>query len=350
MSNSAQISSRAVETWLWMVAFLVLAMVVVGGATRLTGSGLSITEWKPILGAIPPMNDADWFAAFDKYKQIPQYKIVNEGMTLSEFKGIFWWEWSHRFLGRMIGFAFALPLFYFWWRGRLRHGNAPKLVALLGLGALQGGIGWFMVYSGLADRVSVSQYRLALHLSVALMIVALLVWLALEERTARLSPPREHVSGKVRRLAPWLVAGVAIQVVLGAFVAGLKAGLIYNTWPEMDGQWVPADYWLPGRGIMSVFESHAAAQFNHRLVAYVVLALVLWQLFRVLSNGASGRVRRSLFALSLAVLLQVMLGILTLVLHVPLHLALTHQAMAVAVLSLAVWHLFETRRAGTSSA
>ena len=339
-----------VETWLWLVALLVLAMVVVGGATRLTDSGLSITEWRPLLGAIPPLSAADWQETFEKYKQIPEYHLVNKDMALDDFKFIFWWEWSHRLLGRLIGVAFALPFAYFWLRKRLRPGLAPKLAGVLGLGGLQGAIGWYMVSSGLSERVDVSQYRLALHLSVALMIFAMLVWLALEERAARRSPPRSETTNGIGRLAPLLLAVVSIQIVLGAFVAGLKAGLVYNTWPAMNGQLVPSDYWLPGRGVMSLFESHAAVQFNHRVVAYVVVAIVLWQLVRVLGAGVRGGVRQSAIALALAVLLQVTLGIMTLVLHVPLDLALLHQATAVAVLGLAIWHLFETRRARTGPA
>ncbi|MEQ1669274.1 MAG: COX15/CtaA family protein, partial [Hyphomicrobium sp.] len=166
--KSSQDASAAVEVWLWLVAALVLAMIVVGGATRLTDSGLSITEWKPILGAIPPLSEADWLAVFEKYKQIPEYQLVNKGMSLAGFKFIFWWEWSHRFLGRMIGVAFALPLLAFWMLKRLRPGSGLKFLGVLALGGLQGGIGWYMVSSGLADRVDVSQYRLALHLSVAM--------------------------------------------------------------------------------------------------------------------------------------------------------------------------------------
>jgi cytochrome c oxidase assembly protein subunit 15 len=167
-----------VRMWLWCMAALVFAMIVVGGATRLTDSGLSITEWKPIMGAIPPLSDADWHDAFEKYKQIPEYHLVNKGMSLEAFKAIFWWEWAHRFLGRFIGLAFAAPFLAFWLTGRLRAGFAKKLSAVLALGAVQGGIGWYMVSSGLVERVDVSQYRLALHLSVAFLILATLVWLA----------------------------------------------------------------------------------------------------------------------------------------------------------------------------
>lgn len=345
MTTSQSSGTAGVEAWLWFVAFLVFCMVVVGGATRLTGSGLSITEWKPILGAIPPLTEADWLAAFEKYRQIPQYRIVNEGMSLGEFKGIFWWEWAHRFLGRLVGFAFALPLFIFWWRGRLRPGSAGKYAGLLGLGALQGAIGWFMVYSGLADRVSVSQYRLALHLCVALSILALLVWLALEERRARRETRSGAATAAVRSRAGWLIALIGVQVALGAFVAGIKAGLVYNTWPDMNGQFVPSDYWAEGHGWLSLFESHAAVQFNHRIVAYIVVAMAFWQALAVLRGGASGTARTSGLLLLAAVFAQAVLGVLTLLLHVPLGLGLLHQGGAAVLVAIAVWHLFEARRA-----
>lgn len=336
----AESGHAAVEAWLWFVAALVFAMVAVGGATRLTGSGLSITEWKPIMGAIPPLNEADWLVAFEKYKQIPQYKLVNEGMSLSDFKSIFWWEWGHRFLGRIVGVVFALPLLVFWWRGWLRAGTAGKYAGLFALGAIQGAIGWYMVASGLSERVSVSQYRLALHLSGALAIFALLVWLALDERRARLGGSPGIVTGFVRAMATVMFGLVFLQTVLGAFVAGLKAGLIYNTWPSMDGQFVPSDYWIDGHGLMSFFEGHAAAQFNHRMMAYVLLAVALAQTIAILRAGATCAPKLSGFVLLLAIVAQAIVGILTLVWHVPLTLGVLHQAGAVAVLGIAVWHLF----------
>ena len=345
MDSLSANGNRSVEAWLWFSAALVFVMIVVGGATRLTDSGLSITEWKPILGAIPPLSDADWQAVFEKYKQIPEYAIVNKGMALADFKFIFWWEWGHRFLGRMIGLLFALPLAVFWWTGRIRAGLAPKLLGLLGLGGLQGAIGWYMVSSGLSERVDVSQYRLALHLCVAFAILSLLVWLALEERASRLSILREVVAPRVRRLATVLVALVFAQVALGAFVAGLKAGLVYNTWPSMNGQFIPPDYWSGDRGLRSLFESHAATQFNHRLTAYLLGIAALAQVWLAMRHPAGGRVRRSAIVLGLAVLAQMVLGIATLLAHVPLHLGLLHQGGAAIVMALAVWHLHATQRA-----
>jgi heme a synthase len=345
----AAASSRAVEAWLWCVAGLVFAMIVVGGATRLTGSGLSITEWKPILGAIPPLNEADWLAAFEKYKQIPQYALVNAGMPLSDFKFIYAWEWSHRLLGRLIGVAFALPFLTFWLTGRLRKGQPSKLMSVLALGGLQGAIGWYMVSSGLADRVDVSQYRLALHLSVAFLLLGTLVWLALEERVESLGGLPASAPSSIRGFAIAIVGIVLVQVVLGAFVAGLKAGLVYNTWPDMNGQFVPSDYWLENRGVLSIFESHAAAQFNHRISAYLVGFAVGFQLWQVIRASAGPQVVFSTYVLTAAVFIQLVIGIATLLAHVPLNLGLLHQAGGAVVLMIAVWHLFTTRRTGTAA-
>ena len=332
--------NRAVAIWLWSVAALVFAMIVVGGATRLTGSGLSITEWKPILGAIPPLNETDWLVAFEKYKQIPQYALVNAGMALGDFKFIYAWEWSHRLLGRLVGFAFALPFLAFWLTGRLRDGQPVKLLSVLALGGLQGAIGWYMVSSGLAERVDVSQYRLALHLTVAFVLLGTLVWFALGEGSQR-SPAVGHATpAAIRTFASVIVALVLMQVVLGAFVAGLKAGLVFNTWPDMNGQFVPSDYWLERRGLLSVFESHAAAQFNHRMSAYLVGLAAVFQLWQVTRAPVDDHVTRSAYVLTAAVFVQMLIGVATLLGHVPLHLGLLHQAGGALVLIAAVWHLF----------
>ena len=340
--------NKAVAVWLWFVAALVFAMVVVGGATRLTDSGLSITEWQPLLGAIPPLTHEHWLEAFEKYKQIPEYHLVNQGMSLEDFKAIYWWEWSHRFLGRMIGIAFALPLIFFWATGRLNRGTATKFLGVLALGGLQGVIGWYMVKSGLSERVDVSQYRLALHLTTAFTILALVTWLALEEWPSGNGFAGPAATPAIRNGAVAIVALVFLQVVLGAFVAGLKAGLIYNTWPTMDGQWFPSDYWSTP-AYLSFFESHAAAQFNHRLIAYCVVALALFQAFQVLSSESSPRVRLTAFAIAGAVICQMLLGIATLLAHVPLSLGLMHQGGGAIVLVIAIWHLHASKRAGQAA-
>ncbi len=314
-----------VRLWLYAMAFLVFCMVIVGGATRLTDSGLSITEWRPLLGAIPPMNEADWLAAFEKYKLIPEYQIQNRGMPLSEFKFIYWWEWAHRFLGRFIGLAFALPLIFFTFTRRIDRALWPRLFALFILGGAQGALGWYMVASGLVARVDVSQYRLAAHLTLAALIFAAIIWVAMG-----IGRKRKHASSSSDWFAVLLVAFVLLQIAAGGFVAGLDAGQGYVTWPKMDGQWVPSGLWEMAPGWKNAFENAMTVQFNHRILAYMLLlatALHAWQ-SRTLSATL----------LAFAMLAQACLGILTLLLHVPLAAALIHQAGAMIVLALALWN------------
>jgi cytochrome c oxidase assembly protein subunit 15 len=330
----------AVRLWLFAVAALVFLMVTVGGATRLTDSGLSITEWQPILGAIPPLTDADWQDAFDKYRQIPEYRLVNKGMSLAEFKAIFWWEWAHRFLGRFVGLAFALPLAWFWARGNLPRQLRMPLLGVLALGALQGFIGWYMVQSGLIDRIDVSQYRLALHLSLAVLIFGLLLWIGfgLESEEPPLYPgtpvPRAQQSAALA-----LLALVFLQVVLGAFVAGLKAGLAYNTWPLMDGRLVPSGMFALEPWYLNLFENIATVQLNHRMVAYVVAAASAWHALALTRATADRRVVASAWLLVATVLAQAALGIWTLLSVVALPLGIMHQAGAVVLFGVAVWHV-----------
>jgi cytochrome c oxidase assembly protein subunit 15 len=334
-----------VRAWLWFVVALVFAMIVVGGATRLTDSGLSITEWKPIMGAIPPLSDADWHDAFEKYKQIPEYHVVNKGMSLEAFKGIFWWEWAHRFLGRFIGLAIALPFLVFWATGRLRPGFAKKLGLVLGLVAIQGGIGWYMVSSGLVDRIDVSQYRLALHLSVAFLILAALVWLALS-----LSPRERPDATKGQRvLAGHLVGFVFVQVVLGAFVAGLKAGMAYNSWPDMNGEMIPSGLFALEPWWRNWFEDITTVQFNHRVAAYLVLAFAVLNLVLLVRAGAHRRVVASAAVVLAAVVGQAAIGIWTLLAVVPLSLGLAHQGGAAVVFALAVHHWWLTSQTRAAS-
>ena len=314
-----------VRLWLYAMAFLVFCMVIVGGATRLTDSGLSITEWRPLLGVIPPMNEADWLAAFEKYKLIPEYQIQNRGMPLSEFKFIYWWEWAHRFLGRFIGLAFALPLIFFTFTRRIDRALWPRLFALFILGGAQGALGWYMVASGLVDRVDVSQYRLPAHLTLAALIFAAIIWVAMG-----IGRKRKHASSSSDWFAVLLVAFVLLQIAAGGFVAGLDAGQGYVTWPKMDGQWIPSGLWEMAPGWKNAFENAMTVQFNHRILAYMLLlatALHAWQ-SRTLSA----------ILLAFAMLAQACLGILTLLLHVPLAAALIHQAGAMIVLALALWN------------
>jgi cytochrome c oxidase assembly protein subunit 15 len=337
--------SRAVLAWLYVLTAMVFLMVVVGGATRLTDSGLSITEWKPIVGIIPPLTDAAWHDVFEKYKQIPEYHIVNRGMSLEAFKAIFWWEWGHRFLGRIIGIVFFIPFVWFMWTRRIPRYLAPRLIALFLLGGLQGAIGWYMVRSGLVDRVDVSHYRLAVHLGVAVVILGLLLWTALDFGNASRAKTETAVGVPQCWTAVALVGMIFLQVLLGALVAGLKAGLSHNTWPLMDGALIP-----PGLGAMSpwylnVFENVLTVQFNHRMAAYAIAVVALWHGVNILRSAASANIRLSAAALGLGVLAQIVLGIWTLLAHVPLSLGLAHQAGAAVVFSLAVWHLHRIVRA-----
>ncbi len=338
MTGSA--AGRAgVRAWLACVALLVAAIVTVGGATRLTGSGLSITEWRPIMGAIPPLSDAAWQTAFDQYRQILQYKLINRGMSLDAFKTIFWWEWAHRQLARFIGLAFAVPLAVFWWRGQLPKWSKGPLLGVLALGAAQGALGWYMVQSGLVDRTEVSQYRLAAHLSLAMLIFAAVVWLFLsmgpdERRRIRL----KTLPSGAATAATALILLVLLQTFLGALVAGTKAGLSYNTWPLMDGKLVPGGllamqpWWLNG------FENVTTIQFNHRLGAYLLLAVAVWHAVRIVRTADDERVRTSAVLFAVAIVLQAAAGVWTLLALVPLWLGLVHQAGAVLVLGLAIWH------------
>ena len=338
-------AGAAVRVWLLLVAALVFCMIVVGGAVRLTDSGLSITEWQPLLGAIPPLNEADWLAAFDKYKAIPEYAIVNAGMSLEAFKAIYWWEWSHRFLGRFVGVAFALPFFFFWFTGRVRGLFALKCLGVFALGGLQGAIGWYMVKSGLVDRIDVSQYRLALHLLTAFSILSLLVWLALEAGPDTGRVRLRTVTLWQLRTATALFVLVFVQSGLGALVAGLKAGLTYNTWPLMDGKLLPDGLLSHAPWYTNFFENVTTVQFDHRMTAYAVFVLALVHLVSVIRTADDERVVGSAGLLALCVLAQMLIGIWTLISGVPLALGLAHQGGAAIVVAVATLHLHAIRRA-----
>ncbi|MGE0844825.1 MAG: COX15/CtaA family protein [Flavobacteriaceae bacterium] len=323
--------NRSVRIWLQIVALAIAAMVLVGGATRLTDSGLSITEWKPIVGIVPPLTDADWNDAFEKYRQIPEYSRINKGMSLSEFKGIFWWEWAHRFLGRMIGFLFLVPFVWFWRTGRIGRELAPRLAAIFVLGGLQGALGWYMVASGLVDRVDVSQYRLAAHLTLAILIFAAVIWVA-----RSLGRPPSRPRPAALRSTAWLLAALLLaQIVFGGFVAGLDAGLGYPTWPLMDGQLIPDGLLFMSPWWTNFFESVLTVQFVHRCLGYAVVLLAIVHAARSWGLGGS---RRALMLAAMA-FLQMLLGIATLLSGVDLPVALTHQAGALVLVALLVSHL-----------
>jgi cytochrome c oxidase assembly protein subunit 15 len=333
--------SRAVAVWLAAIAVLVTAMVLVGGATRLTGSGLSITQWKPIRGVIPPHNLADWQAEFARYQAIPQYKLLNRGMSLAEFKGIYWWEWSHRLLGRLLGLVFLVPFVWFLVRRQISRRLIGRLAMLFVLGGLQGLVGWWMVSSGLADRLYVAPERLMIHLGLAFALLGALVWTALDAwgGLARQTLP-----------SPWggralaLAGLIYLQVLLGALVAGNHAGLVYNDFPLFNGRAWPADY--AGHGLWATLaHSQGAVQAHHRLLAYLVFVVSLvvaggaWRSAR-LAEGA----KQLAVALAGAVVLQVLLGIATLMTAVPFTLAMLHQLMAAIVFSLTIAFAWRVRR------
>jgi cytochrome c oxidase assembly protein subunit 15 len=335
--NSAQQVPQlgAVKWWLIAVAALIAIMVLVGGATRLTESGLSIVEWKPVTGTLPPLNDAQWVQAFEGYKAIPQYRELNAGMSLSEFKTIFWWEWSHRLLGRAIGVVYLLPFLFFLWRGVLGAELKRRLWLIFGLGALQGAVGWWMVASGLSQRIEVSQYRLATHLVLALLIFAAVIW-TLRRLTER---PRPVASSRLKITAIALLALTFVQLYFGALVAGLRAGRVYNTWPDIDGSFIPsaARLWFEEPWWRNLFDNTLTVQFEHRMTAYALLALAILHAIDALRSRAGAVVIGGAWWLVAAILLQATLGILTLLRQVPIDLALTHQAVAIVVLTLAVF-------------
>ncbi len=324
--------TRLISLWLFVVTGFLVAMIVVGGATRLTDSGLSITQWKPLSGALPPLSTAVWQDEFAHYQQIPEYKLQNRGMTLAQFKRIFWWEWSHRLLGRLIGFVVLIPLLVFAARRQIPPWLGWRLVLLLALGALQGGIGWWMVSSGLGglgDRLDVTAARLAVHMGMALIILGIAFWTALDVRAGGpLRAPR-------RPLALGFVAAVWGQAVLGALVAGNDGGYVNNTWPLMDGGLVPHGYAALAPFWRNMLENPAAAQFDHRMGAYLVFLLALWLTARAWRSGDQG-FRRAAALVVVLVSAQLVLGIWTVLMVTPLGLGLAHQALGVMVFLSAV--------------
>jgi cytochrome c oxidase assembly protein subunit 15 len=327
---------RAIRIWLYAIAAMVLAMVVVGGATRLTESGLSITEWEPIHGVIPPLNETDWQEEFTKYQQIPEYQEINLGMTLAEFKTIYWWEWSHRLLGRLIGVVFLVPFLWFWATGRIERSLWPRLVAIFVLGGLQGAAGWWMVASGLTERTDVSQYRLAIHLILASLIFAYLIWVARGLRPSR--PGTLDIARGVKVFANVLIVLMFLQLYFGALVAGLNAGFAFNDWPAMGGQLVPPGILDQEPWWRNFFENVATVQFQHRMLAYLIAALVVAHAIWLARRMPGSRTAFASYRLVAIVGLQVVIGVLTLVNAVPISLALAHQLLAFVLLAGVVMH------------
>ena len=333
--------ARAVGRWLLAVAAMVWAMVALGGATRLSGSGLSIMEWAPIMGTVPPLSDAEWQRLYDLYRTIPQYALVNQGFGMEGFKRIFWLEWAHRFWGRAIGLVYVAGLAWFWARGRIPAGLKPRLLLLLALGGMQGAVGWFMVASGFeADRTAVSPWRLVAHLALALALYTALLWTALGLPAPRGEPPPPGAAAPVRRgvrrqvqAATWLLAAAMLA---GGFTAGIRAGLDYNTFPLMDGRLVPEGYWRLEPAWLNFAENVAAVQFNHRLLATLAGLAALGAALAAWRRLPAGPARRACLGLGAAVALQYALGVATLLLAVPAWLGTLHQANAVLALTAAL--------------
>ncbi|MCK8785075.1 COX15/CtaA family protein [Roseomonas sp. NAR14] len=339
----------ALSRWLLAVAGMIWVMVALGGATRLTGSGLSIMEWAPLSGALPPLSHAEWQRLYDLYRTIPQYALVNQGFGLEGFQRIFWLEWVHRLWGRLLGLAFLLPFLWFWVRGRIPRPLLPRLLLLFVLGGLQGAVGWFMVASGFeADRTAVSPYRLVVHLSLALLLFAAILWTALSLRHPAPPPLDGMPPGRARALRRWVHAGAGLAVLTmlaGGLVAGLKAGLDYNTFPLMDGRLVPEGYAALSPFWRNLVANIAAVQFNHRLLATLTGIAAAGTAWTALAAGLAGPARRAVLAFPAAVALQYALGVATLLLVVPAWLGTLHQAVAVLVLGTALAALHALRGA-----
>lgn len=323
----------AIRAWLMVLFGLVGVMIIVGGLTRLTDSGLSITEWAPIAGAVPPTTDAAWDEAFEKYKTIPEYELQNKGMTLSEFKSIYWWEWGHRQLGRVIGLVWALGFGYFAIRRQIPTGWTSKLLFIGALGGLQGFIGWWMVSSGLSGEMTdVASYRLATHLGLAFVIFGFIAWfvLRLSRREADLLQARRLADKRLMTLGTWLTVLAFVQIVLGALVAGIDAGRNYPDWPLMAGSFLPPDMMGLDPVWRNFFENDGTVQFMHRIAGYVLFAFGLFVWTR--ARGSANTSTRFATNLMLAVLsLQVVIGILTVMYSAPWTIAILHQLGAVVL-------------------
>lgn len=333
MNNSSKIRTRpnSIANWLFFVAALVFAMVVVGGITRLTESGLSITEWKPVSGALPPLNQSDWLSEFTKYKQTPEYQQVNAGMTLPQFQFIYFWEWIHRLLGRFIGVAFALPFLWFALKRAIPAGYTKRLLPLFALGGLQGAIGWWMVVSGLSERTDVSHFRLATHLLLALFIMAALIWTTLD-----LKALSRNSSARAARLTSFsiiIIIILLIQLLFGAYVAGLNAGSVANTWPLMNDYFIPAGInWNEG-GLFALFNDPFLIHFIHRWWAWVTVVALVIMASRIRARGG----RRISIAIHIAFGTQILLGIATVMTDINISLAILHQAVGAILVAAVAW-------------
>ncbi|SFQ09227.1 cytochrome c oxidase assembly protein subunit 15 [Nitrosomonas cryotolerans] len=335
---------KPIAIWLLICGVMVFAMVVVGGVTRLTHSGLSIVEWQPIVGTIPPLSQGDWDELLEKYQETPQYQKINKGMSLDEFKGIFWWEYFHRLLGRAIGFIFFIPFVYFLVRKKIDRPLGMKLTGIFVLGGLQGLMGWYMVMSGLVDNPHVSQYRLTAHLGLAFVIYAAILWVAM----GLLSPKNHDQQDRnsllnLRRFSIGLTSLIFIMILSGGFVAGIQAGLAYNTFPLMNGYLIPPDLFLLEPWYRNFFDNITTVQFDHRLIAWLLAILVPVFWFKARKYPFSGSARLACHFLLVMLMIQISLGIGTLLLAVPLPLAAAHQAGAMLLFTAALWMSHQLR-------
>lgn len=340
MDDSAR---RQIALWLFVCAAMVFATLVVGGVTRLTRSGLSIVEWQPLVGTLPPLSQQDWLEVFGKYQQTPEFRQVNHDMTLDEFKFIFWWEYFHRLLGRTIGLVFLLPFLYFLLRRRIERSLVPKLIGIFLLGGLQGAMGWYMVKSGLVDDPRVSQYRLTAHLSLAFLIFIAMMWVALgliEERSRYFANQGWR---RLQRFGFWLFVLACYMVVTGGFVAGIHAGKAYNTFPLMNGHVVPPEILMLDPWYFNFFSNMATVQFDHRLGAWLLALLAPWFWFRLRRFPVRGRAQAVAGLMLLVLAGQISLGILTLLNAVPVALGAAHQGGAMVLMATLLWLNHELR-------
>ncbi len=327
--SSASLKSKLI-VWLFMGCFLVFGMVVVGGITRLTGSGLSITEWKVVTGTIPPLNESQWLSEFQKYQQIPQYKELNSGFTLSDFKFIYFWEFIHRLIGRMIGIVFLVGFVYFWIKKIITKVLLPRLLFMFVLGGIQGFLGWYMVSSGLTKNVRVSHIRLAIHLTFAFITFGYIFWIAMTQLFTKKITVDKGLSS-YRKSAKGILVLLTLQIIYGAFVAGTKAGWTYNTWPKMDNEWMPESisFAFAKDGLSSLINNLATVQFIHRCLAYLIAGIIVFLYWK---TGKDDRLslaqKQGANILLILVVIQVLLGIMTLLSSVPLWMGVTHQAVA----------------------
>jgi cytochrome c oxidase assembly protein subunit 15 len=334
---------RQVATWLFICAAMVFSILVVGGVTRLTHSGLSIVEWQPIVGIVPPLSDEDWEQTFEKYKQTPEYRLVNHRMTVDEFKTIFWWEYWHRVLGRTVGFVFLLPFLYFLLRRKTDGSLNLQLAGIFVLGGLQGAMGWYMVKSGLVDDPRVSQYRLTAHLAIAFLIFTAMMWVGLGLLSRRGGGLFDERVRRLQRGGFWLALLVFYMVVTGGFVAGIRAGKAYNTFPLMNGHLVPPEIFLIDPWYLNFFNNMATVQFDHRLGAWLLAFLVPWFWYRVRGAAVGARAKLAAHLTLLWLAVQIILGIATLLLAVPVALGAAHQGGAMILLALVLWLNHELR-------